>query len=62
VESAVPIVAVERGHLVGVVRADDIQPAISVVVGNAHAHARQSHAVLVKAQPAGTPISRKVPS
>ena len=48
VEGAVAVVAVESRHLVGEVGADDVEPAVAVVVGDADAHAGEGDAVLVE--------------
>ena len=47
-ESAVAIVPVHRRHLVREVGADDIQPAIAIVIAHTRAHSRESHAVFIE--------------
>ena len=49
------VVAVERRHLLGEVRPDDVQPAVAVVVADADAHARERGAFCVEGAAGGNP-------
>ena len=46
--NAAAVVPVQRRHLFGEVRADDVQPAISVEIADTHAHAGKSDSILVE--------------
>ena len=56
--NAAAVVAVERRHLLGEVRADDVEPAVGIVVAHADAHAGERDAILVERACRPAPRSR----
>jgi len=47
-KAAFPVVSVQGGHLVGEIRARDVEPAIRVEVSYGDSHARLGHTILIK--------------
>src|SRR5262245_5796930 len=50
---SVTIIAVQRSDLIGKICADDIEPAIAIVVANPYSHAGQGNSVFVKGAAGG---------
>ena len=47
-EGTIPVVPVQRGHLFGEIRADNVQPTICVEIPHRDAHSGQSNAIFIQ--------------